>query len=145
VAGAAERYHGSVTGTRPAVETTGRVEEALTMGDNGKNGKNEKNGKFEFTATLEPAQAADYLSRIADGLRRGVIGLAAAGRSIRMEPGAWVTVEIAAESKPEKAKGSLAVEVSWKARERASSDTLEVTVDPREEAEHAASGGRSRD
>jgi amphi-Trp domain-containing protein len=103
------------------------------------------NGKFEFTATLEPAQAADYLARIADGLRRGVIGLAAAGRSIRMEPGPMVTVEIAGESKPEKAKGSLAVEISWKAREQASVDTLEITVDPREEAGHAPSRGRSRD
>jgi amphi-Trp domain-containing protein len=106
-----------------------------------------ENGKFEFTGTLEPAQAADYLSRIADGLRRGVIGLSAAGRSIRIEPGAMVTLEIAAESKPEKAKGSLAVEVSWKAREQASADTLEITVDPREEAGHAPapSRGRSRD
>jgi amphi-Trp domain-containing protein len=102
------------------------------------------NGKFEFTGTLEPAQAADYLSRIADGLRQGVIGLAAAGRSIRMEPGTWVTIEIAAESKPEKAKGSLAVEVSWKAREQASADALEITVDPREEAGHAPAPGRGR-
>jgi amphi-Trp domain-containing protein len=106
-----------------------------------------EHGKFEFTATLEPAHAADYLSRIADGLRRGVIGLSAAGRSIRMEPGATVTIEIAAESKPEKAKGSLAVEVSWRAREQASVDALEITVDPREEAGHAPapSRGRSRD
>lgn len=104
-----------------------------------------ENGKFEFTATLEPSQAADYLSRIADGLRRGVVSLAAAGRSIRIEPGGLVTVEIAAESKPEKAKGSLAVEVSWKAREQTSTDTLEITVDPREEAGHAPSRGRSRE
>lgn len=104
-----------------------------------------ENGKFEFTATLEPANAADYLTRIADGLRRGVIGLAAAGRSIRLEPGGMVTVEVAAESKPEKAKGSLGLEISWKAREQASVDTLEITVDPREEAGHAPSRGRSRD
>ena len=102
------------------------------------------NGKFEFTATLAPEQAADYLSKVADGLRRGVIGLAAAGRSIRLEPGALLTLEIAAESKPEKAKGSLAVELSWKAREQASVDNLEVTVDPREEAGHAPSRGKSR-
>lgn len=103
------------------------------------------NGKFEFTATLEPDQAGDYLSRIADGLRRGVIGLSAAGRSIRLVPGAMVTVEIAAESKPDKAKGSFAIEVSWKAREQVSVDELEITVDPREEAGHAPSRGRSRD
>jgi amphi-Trp domain-containing protein len=104
-----------------------------------------ENGKFEFTGTAEPAQAADYLSRVADGLRRGVISLASAGRSIRMEPGTMVTVEIAAESKPDKGKGSLAIEVSWKAREQASVDTLEITVDPREEAGHAPSRGRARD
>jgi len=103
-----------------------------------------ENGKFEFTATLAPEQAADYLNKVADGLRRGVIGLAAAGRSIRLEPGALLTLEIAAETKPEKAKGSLAVEVSWKAREQASVHNLEVTVDPREEAGHAPSRGKSR-
>ncbi len=102
------------------------------------------NGKFEFTATLGPAQAADYLSKVADGLRKGVIGLSSAGRSIRLEPGSLVTVEIAAESKPEKSKGSFAVEVSWRAREQASKDTLEVTVDPREEVGHA-SGRAGRD
>ncbi|HEV2359934.1 MAG TPA: amphi-Trp domain-containing protein [bacterium] len=96
-----------------------------------------KNGKFEFTATLEPANAADYLSRIADGLRRGVIGLTAAGRSIRLEPGSMVTVEIAAESKPEKAKGSLGLEISWKANQEESVAALEVTVDPREEVGNA--------
>jgi amphi-Trp domain-containing protein len=100
------------------------------------------NAKFEFTATLGPTQAADYLSKVADGLRRGVIGLSAAGRSIRLEPGSLVTVEIAAESKPEKSKGSFALELSWKAREQTSTDTLEVTVDPREEAGHAP--GRAR-
>jgi amphi-Trp domain-containing protein len=96
-------------------------------------GENGKNGKFEFTATLEPAQAADYLSRIADGLRRGIIGLSSAGRAIRLEPSSIVSVEIAAEAKPEKSKGSLAVEISWKAREHVTADELEITVDPREE------------
>ncbi len=104
-----------------------------------------ENGKFEFTGMLEPANAADYLTRIADGLRRGVISLAAAGRSIRLEPGGMVTIEVAAESKPEKAKGSLGLEISWKAREQASVETLEITVDPREEVGHAPSRGRSRD
>lgn len=101
------------------------------------------NGKFEFTATLEPDQAGDYLRQIADGLRRGVIGLSAAGRSIRLEPGAMVTVEIAAESKPDKGKGSFAIEVSWKPREQVSLDQLAITVDPREEV--ARAGGRSGD
>lgn len=98
------------------------------------------NGKFAFTATLEPDQAGEYFNQIADGLRRGVIGLSAAGRSIRLEPGAMVTVEIEAESKPDKGKGSFAIEVSWKAREQVSADQLAITVDPREEV--APSGGR---
>jgi amphi-Trp domain-containing protein len=104
-----------------------------------------ENGKFEFTATLEPSQAADYLSRIADGLRRGVIGLSSDGRTIRLEPGGMVSVEIVAESKPEKAKGSLGLEISWKARERVSGDALEITVDPREEVGHAPSRGRGHE
>lgn len=101
-----------------------------------------QNGKFEFTATLGLAQAADYLSKVADGLRRGVIGLSAAGRAIRLEPGAMVTLELAAECKPEKSKGSLALEISWKAREQASVETLEITVDPREEAGQVSGRGR---
>ena len=104
-----------------------------------------ENGKFEFSATLEAAQAAEYLSRIADGLRRGVVALTAGGRSIRLEPTAMMAIEIEAETKPEKSKGSLGLEISWKAERAAAKDTLAITVDPRDEAAPAPSRSKSRD
>ena len=40
-----------------------------------------RNRKFAFSATLEATQVADYLVRIADGLRRGVVRLSAGGEA----------------------------------------------------------------
>ena len=70
--------------------------------------------KFEFTATLEAAQVADYLARIADGIRGGVIRLTAGERELQLGPVEVLKLEIEAEAKPEKGKGSIELEISWK-------------------------------
>ncbi|GEM_PF-1693965 len=100
----------------------------------------DKGGKFEFSATLEASQVADYLVRIADGLRRGVIGLTAGERAVRLEPTAMLAFEIEAEGKPEKSAGSIAMELSWKPEYASAAEALEITVDPREEGGRQPAG-----
>jgi amphi-Trp domain-containing protein len=104
----------------------------------------DKGGKFEFSATLEASQVADYLVRIADGLRRGVIGLTAGERGVRLEPTAMLAFEIEAEGKPEKSAGSIAMELSWKPEYASAAEALEITVDPREEGGRQPAGASTQ-
>ena len=90
--------------------------------------------KFEFLATLDAQRAAEYLSRIAEGFRKGTLNLSAGGRSISLTPTSMVKIELEAESKGlETGKGSLDLEISWKEAYVAAAETLEVSVEPREE------------
>jgi amphi-Trp domain-containing protein len=104
----------------------------------------DRNDKFEFSATLEASQVADYLVRIADGLRRGVVGLTAGERGIRLAPTAMLAFEIEAEGKPEKAAGSIALELSWKPEYASAAEALEITVDPREEGGREPAGATAQ-
>ncbi len=88
--------------------------------------------KLEFSSLMDASLAADYLSRMADGLRRGVISIASGERSLLLTPTTTVKVELEAESKPEKGKGSLQIEVSWRARQQVVSEALEISSSPRE-------------
>jgi amphi-Trp domain-containing protein len=98
-----------------------------------------ESGKFEFAATVEAARAAEYLVRLAEGLRGGGVNLSAGESTIHLVPGTLVKLEIEAEGKPEKAQGSVAVEISWKADKVAEVPTLEVTTGPMEDPVAAAS------
>jgi len=100
-----------------------------------------RNGKFAFSATLEATQVADYLVRIADGLRRGVVGLAAGEQTVQLAPTTMLALEIEAEGKAEKATGHIALELSWKPEYAAAAETLEITVDPREHGDRPAPAG----
>lgn len=88
--------------------------------------------KMEFTATVEASRVADYLNRISDGLRRGVLTLASGDRILRLEPTDQVKLELEAESKPEKGKGSLQLEVSWKSKMAVATERLEIAAGPLE-------------
>lgn len=90
--------------------------------------------KFEFFATLDIQRAADYLSRIAEGLRKGTLNLSAGGRSISLTPTSMVKIELEAESRGSEAgRGNLELEISWKEGYAAAAETLEVSVEPRAE------------
>jgi amphi-Trp domain-containing protein len=102
-----------------------------------------RKSKFAFSATLEATQVADYLMRIADGIRRGVVGLSAGGESVRLAPTAMLALGIKAEAKAEKASGRIALDLIWKPEFAADGQSLEITVDPREESgRHAPAGTR---
>ena len=69
---------------------------------------------FEFSTRIDPNETAEYLERIARYIRAGLVRLSSDGRSIDLAVAGDVKLEIAAESKREKGKGSLRVELSWK-------------------------------
>jgi amphi-Trp domain-containing protein len=87
--------------------------------------------KFHFSASVGALDAADYLYRIADGLRQGGVAFAAADRSIWLQPGELARLELSAESKGD--RGSIELEISWKTREIVRPPTLEITAGPRRE------------
>ncbi len=90
--------------------------------------------KFEFSSNVGIEQTANYLEKIAEGLRKGVLNLTASGRTLRLEPSGTIKLEIEAESKPLKGKGSLQFEISWKAHRLVSCENLMVTAEtPQEE------------
>ena len=98
--------------------------------------------KFEFLATLDAQRAADYLSRIAEGFRKGTLNLSAGGRSISLVPTSMVKIELEAESKGSEAgRGSLDLEISWKEAYVAADEALEVSVEPRKEVVTAHRSG----
>jgi amphi-Trp domain-containing protein len=70
--------------------------------------------EFEFSTTTRGAQVAEYLNRIADGLRQGTLTLGASGHSVHLQPGETIRLEVEAESKPDKGTASLQLELSWK-------------------------------
>lgn len=69
---------------------------------------------MEFSTTARAAQIAEYLDRIADGLREGTLTLAASGHAVHLEPTDTLRFEMEAESKPDKGTASLQLELSWK-------------------------------
>lgn len=88
----------------------------------------EKHGReeFEFSTTTQGSQVAEYLNRIADGLRQGTLTLGASGHSVHLRPGDTIRLEVEAENKPDKGTASLQLELSWK--------VTHSTREPRDEA-----------
>lgn len=69
---------------------------------------------FEFSTRIDPNETAEYLERLARYIRAGLVRLSSDDRSIDLAVAGDVKLEIAAESRREKGKGSLRVELSWK-------------------------------
>lgn len=74
----------------------------------------EQEQSFEYAVSATAEQAAAYLESIAKYLRTGKVSFTAGAESIELPVGSDLKMEISAEHKPEKAKGSLQIEVSWK-------------------------------
>lgn len=72
----------------------------------------DREGKFEYAGQVGSEQAAEYLERIAAGLRLGRVGLGAGAKRTALATGELLKLEIEAESKD--GKGSLAFELSWR-------------------------------
>lgn len=87
-------------------------------------------GKFVYSATIDTVRAAEHLTRIAEGLLAGTIGLTAEDERIDLTPSDVVQIEISATCNAEKNRGRLAIELSWKAATETPRGTLEVSTMP---------------
>jgi len=79
---------------------------------------------FEYSDTVSGEQIAEYLTQIADGLRRGSMTFEGQGQHIALCPTGTAKMEIKAESKD--GKEELQLEVSWKTEAASASDGLQV-------------------
>lgn len=71
-----------------------------------------KRSAFEFEGAATPAEAADVLNRIADGIRAGSLSLSMGDEAIAVFPDGDLALEIEASEKQGKAKIEIAV--AWK-------------------------------
>jgi amphi-Trp domain-containing protein len=80
---------------------------------------------LKFSAAVSPSEAAGYLESLARGLREGRVLLESGSKSLGLELGNQLSIELAAESDPEKAKGEIELTFSWEtAREVAPPPSL---------------------
>jgi amphi-Trp domain-containing protein len=68
---------------------------------------------MEFSTTTEVMRVAEYLTRIADGLREGCVNLVASGQTIVLEPADIVRLQMEAKRLPGQRRTSLELEISW--------------------------------
>ncbi len=71
--------------------------------------------KIEMKTLMESAAVADYLARLAEGFKSGVIVVEKDGESLTLNPAETAEVEMEARVKKDKARFSL--EVSWRTAE----------------------------
>ncbi|HEY7268505.1 MAG TPA: amphi-Trp domain-containing protein [Dehalococcoidia bacterium] len=72
---------------------------------------------LEFSAQVSADEAAEYLEALARSLREGRALFESGDRSISLELGPSVKIELEAESDPTKGKSSVDLSLSWRAAE----------------------------
>jgi amphi-Trp domain-containing protein len=72
---------------------------------------------LEFTSDIDTTAAASHLEALAQGLRDGRILIESGDRSLSLEVGGSVSVELEAKSNPDKGRSSIEVKLSWVAEE----------------------------
>jgi amphi-Trp domain-containing protein len=86
--------------------------------------------KMEFSAKVHAHSAAEYLTRIADGIRQRALALEAGDDTVFIEVGEIVKLELEFEGRTAKEAGSLQIELSWKPRKDPQLDEATLRVDP---------------
>jgi len=84
------------------------------MGDKGDKGEKRDKERLEFAGIADRDRVAEYLSRLADGLRLGAVTLSSAGQSVHLEAAERLRLEVEARHRPDKGSSSLQLEISWK-------------------------------
>jgi amphi-Trp domain-containing protein len=79
---------------------------------------------FKYSDKMKSEQAAEYLIKLAEGVRNGHLTLQGQGHTITVVPQDVVKLEVHATSK--EGKGELELEVSWKEKYVFSAKELEV-------------------
>jgi amphi-Trp domain-containing protein len=85
--------------------------------------------RFEFARIASPEEAAEYLTSLAVGLKRGEVSLESGDRSLRLSPASEVKLELKVAQKER--KGKIALEIGWKRPAGARTADLRVAVGAR--------------
>jgi len=73
-----------------------------------------KGNRLEYSLSCAPDEVASYLEQMDRQLREGNMMLRSGDKSIELQFGSEITLDIGAKSKPSRGKGSLEIELSWK-------------------------------
>lgn len=92
----------------------------------------EKN-EFEYSEKMNYIDAAEYIIKLASGLRERKLKLQGKGRSIVLTPEEIVKLEVKAERKD--GKGEIEIELSWKEGYLVNAEKLEISSEAEEVAE----------
>jgi amphi-Trp domain-containing protein len=84
---------------------------------------------FEFARIASPEEIAEYLTSLAEGLKRGEVSLESGERTLRLTPGSELKIDLRAKDKDE--KGRITLEIGWKRRTGTKATDLRVEVGPR--------------
>jgi amphi-Trp domain-containing protein len=68
--------------------------------------------RFEFARITSPEEVAEYLTSLAEGLKRGEVSLESDDRKLALTPGHDVKISLRVKQK--EAKGKIALEIGWK-------------------------------
>jgi amphi-Trp domain-containing protein len=68
--------------------------------------------EFQFEGVASPSEAADMLSRIAEGIRAGGLSLSLGDERITVHPAERLSLEVEATEKPSKARIEIAI--AWR-------------------------------
>ncbi|HEY7363745.1 MAG TPA: amphi-Trp domain-containing protein [Methylomirabilota bacterium] len=85
--------------------------------------------RFEFARIASPEEVAEYLTSLAVGLKRGDVSLESGDRSLRLNPGSEVKLELKVGQKDR--KGKIELQIGWKRPAGARAGDLRVAVGPR--------------
>jgi len=85
-------------------EREGEPEEQEAMSDDGK-------GKFKFESTMRRDEAVAYFEAIVSGLKQGSLHFKQGDRSLTVNPGSVVEIQVKAARKGKEAK--VAFEIEW--------------------------------
>ena len=73
--------------------------------------------RIEFCTTTEVERVAEYLSRIAEGLRAGRVFLVVSDRQVRLEPAGIVGLRLEAGRASDDGSTRLGLSITWSAEE----------------------------
>jgi amphi-Trp domain-containing protein len=94
--------------------------------------------RIEFCTITEVERVAEYLSRIADGLRAGRVNLVVSDQPVRLEPADIVGLRLEAGRAPDDGSTRLGVSITWPAEASAPRDGSDDRVPHSAGEPHAA-------
>ena len=84
--------------------------------------------QLEFAATADRDTVAEYLNRLADGIRLGAVTLTSSGQSVHLESPHRLRLEVEARHRPDKGSSSIQLEIWWKAERPAREEDEERLI-----------------